>query len=409
MLIFLRGNRFQDVLEDEKLASSESVFRGIKELAVDETLLAWEEICHIAAKFPSLSSLFSSANQLSSLSPITPAPFTTTLVSVHMEFNEFTCIADIAPLAAVTSLRNLHLKGNRISAITPTDGHSSIPVFTANLQYLDVSYNQVSAWSFIDSLPTSFPGLSSLRFAHNPIYNNPDLDNQEIPTSSNTKATSSTEEAYMLLLARLPPTLKIINFSAVTASDRSNAEMFYLSRIARQLSAVPEADEARVLARHRRWAELCELYGKPAVVRRREMNPNFLEARLISVDFQLATKSPLGDLQLATRTAKIPKAYDIYAVKGIVGKLFGLPPLRLRLVWETGEWDPVAGFDEEDSDDSSGEDEALGEIREADKVLETPGKGAGRWVKRETELRDGPRQFGYCVDGLAVKVRVETS
>jgi hypothetical protein len=31
----------------------------------------------------------------------------------------------------------------------------------------------------------------------------------------------------------------------------------------------------------------------------------------------------------------------------------------------------------------------------------------GRWVKREVELKDGPRQFGYCVDGLEAKIRVE--
>ncbi len=31
----------------------------------------------------------------------------------------------------------------------------------------------------------------------------------------------------------------------------------------------------------------------------------------------------------------------------------------------------------------------------------------GRWVKREVELKDGPRQFGYCVDGLEARIRVE--
>lgn len=397
-----------NVLNDEKLESANSVFQTIKELALDETLLDWTEICHIAERFLVLNSLFSSANQLSSLSSIPRARFTSTLVSVHMEFNEFTSIADVAPLVAITTLRNLHFKGNKISCIAPdTPPATKTPVFTENLHYLDISYNQVSSWAFIDALPESFPGLTSLRFAHNPIYDNPELDAQGAAATASAnagKAGTNTDEAYMLLLARLPPSVKTINFSTVTAADRCNAEMFYLSRIARQLASVPQSAEGTVLASHRRWTELCELYGEPVVVRRRETNPNFLEARLIGVEFY--TAGP----QRVVKAARIPRAFDIYAVKGIAGKLFGLSPLKMRLVWETGEWDPVAGFDE-DGGDSSEEEELLErewERRvEGEAVFQQEGVGAGRWVKREMELKDGPRQLGYCVDGMEVKIRVE--
>ncbi|KAK5657116.1 hypothetical protein OQA88_3644 [Cercophora sp. LCS_1] len=376
----VKGNRFQNVLEDERLKSANKVFKNVKELAVDETLLEWDKICHIASHFPSLSSLFSSANQLSTLAPIPPSSLTTTLVSIHMEFNEFTAISDLAALSSIATLRNLHLKANKISTINTSS--SPVPVFPPSLAYLDISYNAVTTWTFIDTLPALFPGLTSLRFAHNPIYDNPDLDNTTPNTSSSTTSTN-TEEAYMLLLARLPPSLKTINFSTITAADRSNAEMFYLSRIARQLSSAPESAEASILSQHRRWAELCEIYGEPAVTRRKETNPNFLEARLIEVHFHLGE---------TTKNVKIPRGFDVYAVKGIAGRLFGLSPLKMQLVWETGEWDPVGGYDEEGGDSS-------------DEEGEEP-KG-GRWVKREMELRDGPRQFGYCVDGVEVRIRVE--
>ncbi|KAK0731288.1 hypothetical protein B0H67DRAFT_67329 [Lasiosphaeris hirsuta] len=408
----VRGNRFQDVLHDKGLDAADLVFKGIKELAIDETLLEWPEICHLASKFGSLNALFSSANQLSVLSPIPPAPFTSTLVSAHLEFNEFTSIADLAPLATITSLRNLHLKANLISTIVPSSS-TKPPVFTSNLHYLDISYNQVSSWSLVDSLAESFPGLTSLRFAHNPIYDNPDLDNhdQAAAPSSGNKAATNTDESYMLMLARLP-TLKILNFSAITLADRANAEMFYLSRIARQLAAVPEAEEAGVLARHRRWAELCDIYGEPSVVRQHEVDANFLEARLIGVQFYTAQSFGGQMMVMATRATKIPKSFDIYTVKGIAGKLFGLPPLRIKLVWETGEWDPVAGFDEE-AGDSSGEEELEAELERkggeggfGDEASQVERRG-GRWVKRETELKDGPRQFGYCVDGPEVKIRLE--
>jgi len=207
----------------------------------------------------------------------------------------------------------------------------------------------------------------------------------------------------MLTIARLA-SLKTLNFSPITANDRSDAEMFYLSRIARQLSSVPEAAEKEVLARHRRWAELCEVYGEPAVVRQTELNPNFLEARLIKAEL-----IPAWEGSPEKKCVQIPKAFDIYAVKGIVGRLFGLPPLGLKLVWETGEWDPVAGFEEDEAGEGEEDLEAEWERKVDEGVVVGEGLEGkkGRWVKREVELKDGPRQFGYCVDGLEVRIRVE--
>jgi len=423
-ILRVNGNRFQNVQQDAKLQDAHAVFKEVRELAIGENQLSWEDICHIAARFPALTSLFADANHLSTLSPIPPGTsFTSTLVSLNLECNALTSLADVTALTAIQSLRNLTLKGNRISDVVPSPSVEA-PVFGSNLHYLDISYNQVTTWTFIDSLPALFPGLVSLRFAHNPIYDNPDLDDplsSGSTSSTSTKAAgaATTDEAFMLLLGRLP-TIRTLNFSNITAADRTNAEMYYLSRIARQLSAVPESSEDKVLKRHRRWAELCELYGEPTIVRQRDVNPNFLEARLITVHFHLSRKTE-GDSPSAKRTVQIPKSFDIYAVKGIAGKCFGLPPLRLRLVWETGEWDPVAGFDDDAGGDSSDDEElevererlesdaiiAQTPSQEQQPSLSQPGRKAGRWVKREVELKDGPRQFGYCVDGLEVKIRVE--
>lgn len=168
------------------------------------------------------------------------------------------------------------------------------------------------------------------------------------------------------------------------------------------------------------------------MVRRKEVNPAFLEARLIGTTFRFQfggeeggreeeeENDTMGD---EVKKVQIPKTFDIYAVKGIAGRLFGHEPLRLKLVWETGEWDPVAGFDE-DAGDSS-EDEAMMGDEEEEKEQEvvrvqqeeedkSQGKGnssntnrAGRWIKREVELTDSPRQFGFCVDGMDVTIRVE--
>ena len=93
---------------------------------------------------------------------------------------------------------------------------------------------------------------------------------------------------------------------------------------------------------------------------------------------------------------QIPRTFDTYRVKGIVGKLFGIRPLGTRLIWETGDWDPVAGYqdDEYDSDDAEG--------RAVDRT-----RNAGKWTRRTVELEDGTREIGFWIDGREANVKIE--
>jgi tubulin-specific chaperone E len=417
------GNRYQESLVAEiDPNSAREAFASVREIALDETLLGWESICHISNCFESMAILHASTNQLSRLPPLAATTLTETLTTLYLEYNDFTALSDIACLGQLTSLKNMHLKGNNISAIT-TDTVQGAPVFSKTLTHLDISYNKVSNWAFVDALPDSFPGLHSLRLAHNPVYEDPGFEKSSITAAAAGSAgpkTTVTEEAYMITVARLA-CLQTLNFSSVTPADRINAEMFYLSRIGRQLASVPESPEAEaaVTSQHRRYRELCELYDEPVVVRRKVVNPAFLEARLVNVAFRFCPSDRDGatesGVEAVERHAQIPKAFDIYAVKGIAGRLFGHEPLKLRLIWETGEWDPVAGLD--DAGDSSDEDEyedAAGGRQALDDACAAQGHAhrqpdskTGRWIKREEELRDSPRQFGFCVDGLDVSIRVE--
>ncbi|KAG8674478.1 hypothetical protein FPOAC2_00501 [Fusarium poae] len=381
----LNGNRFQEILDNQ----TGGVMEKVKELSLEGTMMSWEEVCHIAIKCPSLAALDAGSNQLQSLPVLNYGSLPSTLTSINLEINEFTTFVDISTLTALTSLRNIHLKGNNITAIAP-EGIEG-PIFSESVQYLDVSYNNIQSWKFVDQIPKHFPGLVGLRIGHNPFYDAVDVDAKS----------SSSEESHMFTVARLA-SLKSLNFSQVTVADRTNAEMFYLSRIGKQLAAATEEAEADVLALHPRWAELCEIHGAPSIIRRSEVNPAFLEARLVTVTFHRDGGEE--------RVTKIPKSYDMYAVKGVAGKLFGLSPLKLGLIWETGEWDPVAGFDDQEGESSDEEDaEEERERKEVDANAADADSGGkpGRWVKREVELRDGPRQLGYCVDGLDVKIRVE--
>jgi hypothetical protein len=366
--------------------------REITELEMDNVLLSWDAVKAIVALFPVLTTLSVSSNYFTSLS----CPLPDGITSLTLEYNEFTMIWDLIPLRQLETLEVLHLKGNKISGIDKAGYQlSSFHAFGNKLRYVDLSYNAIANWSFVDALPQIFPGLEELRLSHNPIY--------EGLSKENGTATS-VEEGYMLTLARLGD-LKSLNFSKITAADRINAEVFYLSRIAKAMAQVPENEEHSVTSQHKRYSELCGKYGEPAVVRKREgaVNPDFLEARLIRFSFYLPSKSQAGREEAITKLREIPKSFDVYRVKGVVGKMFDVSPLKIRLIWETGEWDPVAGYedDEGDSDDEEGNG---GGVTEANN---TATQEKGRWMKREVEIEDSTRQVGFCVDGMEATVRIE--
>src|SRR4051812_4214710 len=124
------GNRFQGIMQDEQLPDSVSAFSGIKDLAVEETLMSWAEICHLAGHFESLKTLFAGTNQLRFLpaTPLSP-PLTSSLTSLNLEYNDFTAFSDLASLAALGSLRSLHLKGNNIAQVVDPESDAPPPVF----------------------------------------------------------------------------------------------------------------------------------------------------------------------------------------------------------------------------------------------------------------------------------------
>ena len=354
-------------------------------------LLSWQDISLLVGQFESLTSLHVSSNGFTNLPSSLP---TSTLRSLTLEYNEFNTLSVLSPLSELRSLETLHLKGNNISKIT---GEDKKPVFGAKLRYVDLSYNSVSSWDFVDDLIGTFPGLTALRFSHNPLYDT---------ISKESGSATSIEEAYMLTLARLR-NLKTLNFSNISVLERTNAEMFYLSRISKAMAEVPESEEHTVTSKHKRYVELCEIYGAPTVVRKATgtVDPDFLEARLIKFTFYIPTGQIAGKETAIIKEQKIPKGFDVYRVKGIVGRMFDLRPLGLRLIWETGDWDPVARYEEEGEvscDDK--DDDIVEKVVDAETAAR---REQGRWTRREVEFEDGTRQVGFFVDGMEAKVRVE--
>jgi hypothetical protein len=352
----------------------------------------------VTTLFPTLTTFNASSNAYSSL---TSHLLTPTITDLSLEDNSFTSLSDLFPLTRLPNLRRLVLKQNKISEVTRPG--ETLPVFSPTVTELDLSFNEISIWSFIDTLAQCFPGLTALRVSHNPLYAS--------LQAADGRALSA-EDGYMLTLARLGH-LKALNYSPITAKERLNAESYYLSLIAREVNFSPPQLEAKILASHPRYAYLCSEYGEPVINRSTSsVNPNSLAARLIRFTFYLgesAKRALTSDTSSSEKAmerrfeAEIPKSCTAYTLLGIVGRRIGIPPMKCKLVWETGDWMPAprtedATADEEWESEHSDEDDEEG--------VEKEGVGKQK-IMREVEIVPGTKAAGNWVDSMEAVVRIE--
>ena len=130
----------------------------------------------------------------------------------------------------------------------------------------------------------------------------------------------------MLTIGRLPASVTILNHSTITPKERENAEIWYLSRVAKELSTSVDSREV-VLARHGRWEELCRLHGEPAVAKE-AVDEKVLAARLVDMVLVGLEKEI---------TKKVPRGMPLSTLRACVGRWFGIDPLKVKLVCGGGE------------------------------------------------------------------------
>ncbi|QSS60680.1 tubulin-specific chaperone E [Histoplasma capsulatum] len=408
-ILKLNGNRFDEIGENITLD-------GISELALDETLMEWKEVAAVSKQFPSLRSLSVSGNEFTSL----PCPISSTIQELILEYNGFESIHSIRQLASLSELKKLSLRGNMINRIgsdnPPTIPEKSNIVFSSTLTSLDISFNKISHWSFIDMLPKVFPGLATLRVSDNPLYDQPPAPSH---VTNMPEYPMTVDEAYMLTLAHLPR-LETLNYSKITDQDRNNGELYYLSLIRKELAASSQSEENRILELHPRYGELCGTYGEVEIKRETEssgsgIHPRSLAARLVTFNFYLPDRQnqkPISQKPDRTASAEystnIPKSFDVYRIKALVARHFSLYPLRFKLVWETDEWDPIEeSWADDDEWDSSDEIDEPGPQHGSSALKHEDGK---KLIRREEELVNSTREVGFWLtdETRQVRVRIES-
>ncbi|KAL9617253.1 MAG: hypothetical protein Q9160_007934 [Pyrenula sp. 1 TL-2023] len=342
-ILRLNGNRFGS-FEQKEFAIDP--FRRIKELSLEECLLDWNQMSSVFSNnyFSSLQFLSLSGNHL--LRPSDDFKISLgNLRELNLDFNEFSSLTELDWInKCFPGLVKLSLQDNQISSIAgPSLKGATFPTVSD----LSLSRNKIAAWTFLDELNLAMPALRTLRINANPIFGGSRKQDAGssllgMPSASQTSSTpreSTVEAAFMMTVGRLAK-ITSLNYSHITPQERMNAELFYLAEIEKEAT---EKTRQQLSVAHPRYLELCEKYDRDSVVGKPVQNseaelPDSLAARLVNIRFY---RSLLREQSGAEYRKAIPKSIDIYRLKGLVARTFGLPPLSFRLIYETELLDEV--------------------------------------------------------------------
>ncbi|GAM86146.1 hypothetical protein ANO11243_041570 [Dothideomycetidae sp. 11243] len=368
---------------------SEKSFRNITSLNLDHMLLSPEQLQSLLIAFPCLKQLSVSTNLLS-LPSVCYLP--RTLQEISLNDNGFTDLTILVPwLSSCDVLAKIGLKNNQIANITSQETTHDHAQFPRCVKEIDVSYNAISSWAFLDTITEFVPGLEQIRISGNPVYEN---------TMRPGGKPLNQSEVSMIVIARVAG-LKTLNFTTITDKDRLNAETFYLSLIGEEISKADPAEESSIVSRHPRYGVLCQEYGTPSIIRasKSSIDTSSIAAHLVSchVYFSQELNSVALPSKREPQLVQIPQSFSIYNVYGHIGRRFGMLPSSLRLVWETGERDPP--------DRGMGTHAAV--IEEWDSEEEDDSVDKGDWIDREVELVRGTRPLGTVVETSVATIRIE--
>jgi hypothetical protein len=499
--------------------SEDNPFQNVEELHLNECLLTPEQTVQILSpggtcEFPSLKTLTLSSNELHFFGNVRRkeelrCSSVTTLVLENNKFKDLSSLPILVSLFPNTT--SLSLQGNIVSEIGLDGLRYADPPRFDKLETLNLAGNKIGSYTFIDSLPGLFPNLTSLRISRNPLYAWTQGDGgqgDEVGRQVASAAADST--SYYLTLARIPG-LKSLNYTSITTRDREEGEIYYLSIAEREIktllleTAVAGTTEnmnieqraAQARRSHPSYASLCAQYEREDIIARfldqsakqaqQDQNdtkkkktttktseldgyaPGTLGSRLVDAYFYMPSSSSTAGAasEEASRNEQhrrfqrfLPPTVSVYRLKSLIAKLFNLPPLQFRLVYESHEYDPVEpisrttrrdgksgqndwdawgdwdvddienddhdhdqdhGHEDEDLDadvagmvgHGHGHDEALQKEEGSEPMYIT--RDGQRFKKRETEILDGMRGWGDFLDLTTsdgsrrreVRVRVE--
>ncbi|KAI7192303.1 tubulin-specific chaperone [Hortaea werneckii] len=398
------GNRISwRPVQEEVPPVASAALPGVKWLSISSTLMDATDggvntevpavpLSMAVSFFPNAETVVAYNNELDRSSGV---QLPTSLRTLDVSGNLFESLSDIATLKGTPEIHTLIAKNCRICS---TGDHDVLRSNLRTVVEIDIRGNSIASFNFIDRLAADLASLRHLRTAGNPLYTS---------LMSPDGKPLTAEDGYMLTIARLPK-LETLNYSKITEKERLNADRYYLSQIALELSLEASDDgKEKVRESHPRWRDLCEEYGGPAssstpTPKREVVDPNSLAARMVKI--HLFTEERNFDLH-------IPKSISVYTLFGLIAKELKVSssPLKLGLWLETGEEILPEGATPEQandtpqwwcSDDEDDEPSAIaGDRAENDKTVSKKVQIVPSTRAMGTFLEDGQTELKVFVKG----------
>lgn len=218
-----------------------SAWLRLSELQLNGTWSSWEEFTSIAMFMPQLRIAELGYNGLTSLSHAKISTVLDRIEILNFDSNKLEDWQHInEALKPCTSLQRLVLSSNGIARIPPRE---SCPSHLQGLKVLSLSSNKLHNVRDIDQLYEWCPHVETLSLAKNPLSEANDLSGS----------------ARQQIIAKIP-SLRVLDATAISAKERSDSELYYLSFVAK---TVPGHDEVK-MKEHPQWKTLCMKHGRPA-------------------------------------------------------------------------------------------------------------------------------------------------
>ncbi|KAJ3131151.1 hypothetical protein HK100_006730 [Physocladia obscura] len=373
----LNNNRLS-LLPDHSLLTP--AFNSLKILALISTLMPWDEMEALAPHMPNLTALHFGLNKLASFgkkyttieysadfgsNAQTYSPLFPNLETLNVEDNQLTSWSELTNFVKqnTPSLVILNVGNNVITSISPAKDDEF-----RHLKFLNVSKNKINTYMSIHAM-NSFSKLVDIRVKDNPVF-----DLQPPTTVSSFGGSAASADGVVLshcstadeTISRLSKATRI-NGGVVSERDRSDAEMYYLNKVATwiyylratataAISAVAKSTsdnnassgvnhleskiDALVTEFHPRYHELVRIYGVPQVTPT-SITSNALKDRLISLVFCLAQEDSeaAATVTIVKRVEKkVPLSMALRALRALVSRVLGVRGgvLKIRGMCEGG-------------------------------------------------------------------------
>ncbi|KAJ3984485.1 hypothetical protein F5890DRAFT_1461113 [Lentinula detonsa] len=280
-------NRFAEVpLDTLKITNS---FQSLTDLQLNGSLMSWRQIQHVTSFMPKLVSVELGSNQLCELEyDDIPNPHSS-IRNINLEGNkckDWTCIC--RSLCTYKHLDRVILTSNEIDSIPPL---TDVSFVLKELKHISLSSNNINSWNDLDALPIWCPSLTSLSVIGNPLVESGDEVRYSRP----------------FIIARIP-TLEILDSTAVSARERTDSELLYLSYISRRFSE-SNISITQLMREHPRWKELSNKHGTTLSVSESVTHQDRLSSKLIEVQVQqmfAPTPSEIREWTIPTSIRVLP-------------------------------------------------------------------------------------------------------